>query len=107
MTDRRPADTEDRPRIVFPLLECWNPQTEVVSIAAQVDKQRVLCRISLQDLENHFGASHGEPLRTVVENRPILERSARRLIEAQAFEPDGSILMHGEDIDSARDSAEP
>lgn len=84
--------------IHFPMLECWNPQTKVASIAAQVNKERVMCRIALRELKERFGASDDQPMLAVVENRRVIERSARRMIEAKAFEEDGSILLRSQDI---------
>ncbi|MES9981579.1 MAG: hypothetical protein ABW107_22940, partial [Candidatus Thiodiazotropha sp. 6PLUC5] len=40
--------------ILFPRLECWNTTSKVATIAADVDKTRVLCRISLEILKEQF-----------------------------------------------------
>ena len=80
------------------MLECWNPMTRVATIAAQVDKQRVLCRISLELLKEKFHASTEEPMRAVAENRKTIQATARKLIEDRAFEADGSILIRRKDI---------
>ena len=84
--------------ISFPMLECWNPVTKVATIAAQVDKQRVLCRISMKVLRKKFNASTNEPMRAVAENRSVLQSKARTLIENGAFEEDGSIVIRSKDI---------
>jgi len=84
--------------ISFPLLESWNPLTKVATIAAQVDKRRVLCRISMEVLQKKFHASMNEPMRAVAENRSLLQARARILIENNAFEEDGSIIIRSKDI---------
>ncbi len=88
----------DEPVISFPLLECWNPMTQVATVAAQVRGQRVLCRISLSVLQKRFRASEAEPMQTIVENRSVIEAAARKLIEHEAYEEDGSILIRDRDI---------
>jgi len=84
--------------ISFPKLESWNPMTQVATFAANVDKRRVLCRISLKVLQEKFHASIHEPMRSVAENRSQLQDKARFLIENDVFEEDGSIIIRSEDI---------
>ncbi len=84
--------------ISFPLLECWNPLTHTATFVAQVDGRRVMCRISLDLLRKVFDAPKGPPLPTVAKNRPTLEAAARKLIEDEAFENDGSIQIRESDI---------
>lgn len=86
----RPSDNTG---ISFPLLECWNPLTRVATIAADVNKRRVLCRISLEVLQSKYRASPEEPMRAVAENRADIHATARQLITDDAFEEDGSILI--------------
>lgn len=90
--------TTDSDEISFPILECWNPITKVATIAAEVNKTRVLCRVSLAVLQKQFHASVEEPMRSVAENRSTLQAAARKLIEQQAFEEDGSIVLRNKDI---------
>ncbi len=84
--------------IFFPKLECWNPVTKVASIAAEVNKNRVLCRISLKLLQDRFGASPAEPMQAVAENRAIIQAAAQNVIENEAFEEDGSVLIRATDF---------
>ena len=84
--------------ISFPMLECWNPLAELAIIAAEVDKRRVSCRISLNVLQEQFVVSLDEPMLAVAENRAAIHTVARRLIEAGAFEDDGSIWIKSEDF---------
>lgn len=95
---RHKTTSSDKTEISFPLLECWNPMTKVATIAAEVDKKRILCRISLEVLRKQFNASADEPMRAVAENRIALRASARQLIEKEAFEEDGSIVIQAKDI---------
>lgn len=95
---RHKTSTSDETEITFPMLECWNPMTKVATIAAQVDQRRVLCRISLELLQKKFRASEDEPMRAVAENRTLLQARARVLIEKEAFEEDGSIVIRSKDL---------
>jgi len=95
---RHKTSTSDETEITFPMLECWNPMTKVATIAAQVDQRRVLCRISLELLQKKFRASEDEPMRAVAENRTVLQAKARMLIEKEAFEEDGSIVIRSKDL---------
>ncbi len=72
--------------------------TEVASIAAEVNKNRVLCRISLKLLQDRFGASPEEPMQAVVANRAAIQAAAQKLIESEAYEEDGSVLIRAKDI---------
>lgn len=85
-------------QISFPLLECWNPLAKVALIAADVDKRRVTCRISLEVLEEKFVVSAEEPMLAVSNNRAQLQAIARKLIESGQFEEDGSILIRSENF---------
>ncbi len=95
---RHKTSSTGETEITFPMLECWNPMTKVATIAAQVDQKRVLCRISMEVLQKKFRASSDEPMRAVAENRSLLQEKARVLIEKEAFEEDGSIVIRYRDI---------
>ena len=85
-------------KITFPILQCWNPITKVATIAAQVDGKRVSCRISYAALRKKFHASEDFPLQSIVENRPVIEIAARKLIESKSYEQDGSIVIQFKDL---------
>ena len=95
---RHKTSSSDETEVSFPMLECWNPMTKVASIAAQVDQRRVLCKISMETLQKIFQASEDAPMRAVAENRSVLQARARVLIESEAFEEDGSILIRAKDL---------
>ena len=80
LTRNLPASDAD-PDITVPLLECWNPVSKVATIAAEVNKRRVLCRITLKILQDKFRASEDEPMRAVADNRSVIQGAARKLIE--------------------------
>lgn len=84
--------------IFFPKLECWNPLTHVATVAAEVDKQRVLCRVSLDVLHDKFGATDEEPLRFIARHRVAIQEAARTLIEKGAYEADGSVEINASDF---------
>jgi len=85
-------------KITFPILQCWNPITKVATIAAQVDGKRVSCRISYASLRKKFHASEDLPMKAIIENRPVIEIAARKLIESKAYEEDGSIVIQYKDL---------
>ena len=97
MTGYRTQKTDDG-EILFPLLESWNPMTNVATIAAQVGGKRVLCRISIEVLKKRFRASASEPMQSVSKNRVLIRSAAKKLIENNAYEEDGSILIRPGDI---------
>ena len=80
------------------MLECWNNITKVATVAAETNKKRVLCRISLESLRDKFGTSDEEPMRFVARHRTAIHGAARRLIENEAYEEDGSVLIHAHDL---------
>jgi Protein of unknown function (DUF1488). len=84
--------------ITFPALQCWNPMTETVTIAAQVNGERVSCRISGKVLNERFPDSSQVPMESTIENRTLIEAAARRLIQNNQFDQDGSITINIKDI---------
>jgi hypothetical protein len=74
--------------------------TKVVTIAAEVNKKRVLCRISLEILRDKFGHSDSkeEPMRSVALHRTAIQDAARKLIESSDYEEDGSVLIRARDL---------
>jgi len=102
MNVKRPKISDsDETEISFPLLECWNPMTKTATIAAEVNKKRVLCRISMDVLAKRFRAQPDEPMQAVSENRSTIRAAARVLIEKEAFEEDGSIVIRQRDLELA------
>ena len=84
--------------ISFPRLECWNPMTKVVTLAAEVNKKRVLCLISLEILRDKFGALEQDPMRSVAQHRKAIQEAATKLIENEVYEEDGSVLIRAQDL---------
>jgi hypothetical protein len=72
--------------------------TKVATVAAEVNKKRVLCRISLEILREKFGASEEESMRSVTQHRTAIQEAARKLIENQVYEEDGSVLIRARDL---------
>jgi hypothetical protein len=97
LTNHRSSASEDT-RISFPMLECWNAITKVATVAAEANKRRVLCRISLESLRDKFGASEEEPMRSVARHRTAIQEAARKLIENEIYEEDSSVLIHARDL---------
>lgn len=85
--------------VTFPGLESWNPMTKVATIAAEVNKTRALCRISLETLQEKFGVSEQDPMNSIAEHRVAIQQAARRLMESNAFEEDGSVIIRPSDIE--------
>lgn len=85
-------------KILFPKLESWNPMHEVATIAADVDKKRVLCRISKELLNLVAKNEETDPMDALLDNRNLFENKAKQLIEKKAYEKDGSILIRKSDM---------
>jgi hypothetical protein len=85
-------------KITFPLLQCWNPMTNVVTIAAQVNGERVLCKISSKFLHAVFPKSAKDPMDIVTANRSRIENAARKLIQNNSFDKDGYIIIDSADL---------
>ncbi len=85
-------------RISFPTLHCWNPETEIITIAAQVSGKRVSCRIAYADIKTKFPVLTETPLEAVIKYRTEIETAARNLIETKKYEKDGSIKIDYADI---------
>jgi hypothetical protein len=84
--------------ISFPVLECWNNMTKMATVVAEVDKKRVLCRISSESLKVKFGASDDKLMQSVVQHRVAIQEAAKRLIERDDYEEDGSVLIQTADL---------
>lgn len=97
LTQYKTATSTDA-EIYFPKLESWNSETNIATIAAQVNKHRVLCRISQKTLKNVYGALNEEPMQSVAEHRIAIQEAATTLIESNRFEEDGSILILERDL---------
>ncbi len=70
----------------------------VATLAAEVNKRRVLCRISLEILRDRFAATDDNPMQSVALHRAEIQEVARRLIESERFEEDGSVLIRDRDV---------
>ena len=97
LTSPRSAASEDK-GISFPKLESWNTSTKMATIAVDVNKKRVLCRISLESLTDKYGSSEEDPMRLIIRHRPAIQEVATRLIENKIYEEDGSILIRTCDL---------
>jgi hypothetical protein len=97
-TTRYRTSNDTNSGIIFPRLESWNGTTETATIAVDVNKKRVLCRIALRTLVDRYGASDESPMQVIAQHRFQIQEGARRLIEDEAYEEDGSILIRGGDI---------
>ncbi|MGR9106775.1 MAG: DUF1488 family protein [Gammaproteobacteria bacterium] len=84
--------------LTFPKLECWNTITKVATVAANIGKKRILCRISLGILRDKFGATEENPMQSVIEHRTTIQQAAKILIENERYEEDGSIMIRARDL---------
>ena len=84
--------------ISFPDLQCWNPQTLVATIVAEIDGDRINCRIEASELEKIYPLGDEGPMRAITSHRKDLEKVAKNLIEKNRFEKDGSIKIHSDDL---------
>ena len=97
-TYRRITPISDNPDISFNMRDSWNPMTRVATMAADVDQNRVLCRIPMEVLQIIFNADINEPMLAVAENRLALQAKAKTLIRNKQFEEDGSVMLQLENF---------
>ena len=71
---------------------------EVATIAVDVDKKRVLCRISKEVLKLIAKDKTADPMNILSENRYLFEAKARALIENNLYEDDGNIIIKKKDM---------
>lgn len=88
----------DTSKILFPKLKSWNPMYEVATIAVDVDKKRVLCRISKDVINLVAKNKEADPMDTLGDNLGLFEKKAKGLIEDKAYEKDGSIIIRKADM---------
>ena len=81
----------------FPESQLFDPNRQVVLFTAYVGPDLIPCAISLEALQDHFGADNLAPERAFIRNRAPIESIAARLIERDRREPDGSILIRTAD----------
>lgn len=79
------------------IIEAWDGNREVVTFPVFLNKQRIRCAISLEAIQDHFGGKDLPPLDVFRAKRSAIEGIAKRLIERQRFEQDGSILIRSQD----------
>lgn len=70
----------------------------MVTVVAEVDKKRVLCRISHESLRAKFGVPDDMLMQSVAKHRVDIQEAARNLIERNFYEADGSVLIRTGDL---------
>lgn len=88
----------DDTKIRFTKMESWNPLHEIATMAIDVDKNRVLCRISKAVLMSVSSDKKADPMRILAKNRMLFQDKAKELIEQKKYESDGSIIIRKFDI---------
>ena len=83
--------------VTFPPIEAWDATRMAVAFPADHAGGRTQCRISVEALQDNFGASGGDELAAFVRCRPAIEAKAAKLISINRYEPDGSILVQSAD----------
>ena len=89
---------EDDGTITFPQLQCWNPLTEMATIAAQYKGRRVSCKVRINDLKKKYHFFPDQPMQLVTNYRHEIETAAKKLIESNEFQDDGSIIIKYKDL---------
>ena len=84
--------------ITFPNLQCWNPVTKVVTFIAEIDGERIDCKITVSEL-NKYPEVSIDPLMSIQLNKVPLESIARMKIENGKFDKNGSIQIKYSDLE--------
>jgi hypothetical protein len=83
---------------MFPELEAWDAALERVSFPACLGGPTILCSITASALQRHFGCDALDALACFRLHRHEVEGQALRLICLNRLEPDGSLLIHPNDL---------
>jgi Protein of unknown function (DUF1488) len=83
--------------ISLPSVPRWDGNRDVVCFLAKIDKRRIDCAISLEALEDHFGANAASPLEAFKTSLDAIEACVKRLLILNRYEQDGSILVQSHD----------
>jgi hypothetical protein len=82
----------------FPRGEAWDGTRDVVVFTADDEERRIQCAITLEAIQQRFGALDKlEALEGFRNHRGRIERVAERIIRRRALEPDGSVLIRTKD----------
>lgn len=84
--------------IQFPPEERWDGLTDTVVFPAVVDAHRIICRISMEALMDHFGTYNDKAFDLFKSNRIRIQQIAARKIEQKRFESDGTILIVSNEV---------
>ena len=77
--------------------EKYDSSRGVVEFVGIDGQKKLNCAISFEALDDHFEKGKN-PLRNFIENRQIIEATAKHKYFANLFENDGSILIRTEDL---------
>jgi hypothetical protein len=82
----------------FPGSQALDESRGVVAFAVDDDERRIQCAITLEAIQERFGAVQKlEALEAFRNHRGRIERVAERLIRRRRLEPDGSVLIRTKD----------
>jgi len=76
----------------------YDSNRTVVTFEAWDGQKRILCAISREALEDHFGGDRKDPVVVFMANREAIEQLARRKYLRGELEPDHSILIRTTDL---------
>jgi hypothetical protein len=71
---------------------------KIVWFGAIVDDKPIDCGISIEALNEHFGAFYDDPLPVFRSHRDAIQKVAERLINTRRFEDDGTIIIRSADL---------
>ena len=76
----------------------YDPMREVVLFEGKDGDKVLLCAISREALDDHYGGDKKNKLKVFHANRDSIEHEARRKYLAASIEPDGSIFISSDDL---------
>ena len=74
----------------------------MATIVAEIDGGRIDCRIKVSELIKIYPQITGDPMLSITKYRRNLEIAARKLIEQNRFEADGSIQIRPQDLQDSQ-----
>ncbi len=76
----------------------YDRRRDVVAFTGRDGENKIACAVSVETLEDHFGADQRDFMKAFIKHRPEIESLARRKYLAGEVEPDGSVLLTTLDV---------
>lgn len=76
----------------------YDRRRDVIAFTGQDGEKAIECAVSIETLEDHFGADQRDFMKAFIKYRPEIESLVRRKYLSDEIEPDGSVLLKTLDV---------